>query len=71
MIVRRHDVAESHICTSRRDGDWIIHACDECDYELRDNWRTGELIVNNAKTTVNHSGSYSPFGYQDPPSSLN
>lgn len=49
-----------HKCIASPDGDWVIYHCDECDYELRDNLRTGQLIVRNARTEINHSGSYCP-----------
>jgi len=56
---------EHHVCESYRDADWIIHRCPQCDYEMRDNWRTGELIVKNSKVRINHSGSYFPEEYID------
>ena len=34
-----------HTCRGTRVGDWIVYRCDECDYELRDNLLTGEMIV--------------------------
>jgi hypothetical protein len=49
---------ERHTCNATRNGDWILHRCTICDYELWDNYRTGELKVFNAKPHVNHSGSY-------------
>ncbi|MFQ5676291.1 MAG: hypothetical protein ACE5G1_10370 [bacterium] len=56
---------QTHHCTSFRSGDWLIHKCPECDYELRDNWRTGELIIRNGKVNINHSGCYFPEEYAD------
>jgi len=55
----------THQCQSFRNGDWIIHRCIQCDYELRDNWRTGEMIVKNGKKEINHSGSYFPEEYSE------
>ncbi|RMF60749.1 MAG: hypothetical protein D6743_14530 [Calditrichaeota bacterium] len=56
---------EHHECVSFRDGDWIIHRCPKCDYELRDNWRTGELVIKNSKININHSGAYFPEVYAE------
>jgi len=55
----------SHQCQSYRDGDWIVHKCPICDYELRDNWRTGELVIKNSKIDINHSGNYFPAEYME------
>jgi hypothetical protein len=62
---------ESHQCESIREGDWIVYRCPKCDYELRDNWRTGELKVLNPKIEIKHSGSYFPTEYQEVYDSLN
>ena len=62
---------ESHQCEAVRDGDWIIYRCTECDYELRDNWRTDQLIVRNAKPEINHSGSYFPYEYHEAFTNMN
>lgn len=51
---------ERHVCDSYRDGEWIVHRCTQCNYEFRDNWRTGEIKVRNANIAINHSGSYFP-----------
>jgi hypothetical protein len=53
-------ISERHTCESVCDGDWIIHRCPKCDYELRDNWKTGEIKVFNSKSDINHSGYYAP-----------
>lgn len=47
-----------HTCKTSRQGDWVIYTCDECDYELWDNLRTGETKVKNSKANIRHSGSY-------------
>jgi hypothetical protein len=62
---------EHHQCAGFREGDWIIYLCEQCNYELRDNSRTGELIVRNAKPEINHSGSYFPYPYRQAFESLN
>jgi len=64
-------VPEKHLCDSTRDGDWIIYTCPLCNYELRENWRDGQIIVRNAKVNVNHSGRYMPAEYQDAYTNLN
>jgi hypothetical protein len=56
---------EKHVCTSYRDGDWIIYSCPHCDYELRENWRDGNLQVRNPKRDVRHSGTYFPEEYKE------
>ena len=55
---------ERHVCESYRVGDWIIYNCPKCNYELRENWRTGELNVRNSKASVRHSGTYFPIEYK-------
>ncbi len=52
-----------HECQSTRNGDWIVYTCPECDYEMRENWRTGKMMVRNAKADIHHSGSYFPLEY--------
>jgi hypothetical protein len=59
-----HSDSDRHICESYRNGDWIIHSCPRCDYQLRENWRTGEMSVRNSKLNIKHSGSYFPREYQ-------
>jgi hypothetical protein len=61
-----HPVSERHACEPTCEGDWIIHRCPKCDYELWDNWQTGEIKVLNAKANINHSGYYVPTEYQLP-----
>ena len=56
---------EKHVCNSFRQGDWIIYNCPQCDYELRENWRTGKLTVRNPKLNIRHTGSYFPDEYED------
>ena len=53
-----HPVSERHACEATCEGDWVIHRCPKCDYELWDNWQTGEIKVLNAKANINHSGSF-------------
>ena len=57
--------SERHHCESYRKGDWIIYSCQQCDYELRENWRTGKLLVRNPKMNIRHSGSYFPYEYKE------
>lgn len=60
-----HSKYERHICESYRNGDWIIYSCPRCNYQMRENWRTGEMTVRNPKLDIKHSGSYFPSEYQD------
>ncbi|MCK6621528.1 MAG: hypothetical protein HUU32_00220 [Calditrichaceae bacterium] len=53
-----------HQCRAHRQGDWVVHTCPECDYQLWDNLRTGETKIFNSKADINHSGSYFPPAYQ-------
>lgn len=57
--------SERHDCNSCRNGDWIIYTCPECDYILRENWRTGEMQVRNANPHIQHFGGYFPEEYKD------
>lgn len=56
---------ESHACESFRDGDWLIYHCSRCNYELRENWRSGEIVVQNAKAKIRHFGTYYPIGLKE------
>jgi len=60
-----------HQCDSLRHGEWIVYRCPQCDYEMRENWRTGEMQVRNVKRDIRHSGSYFPTEYQSAFSDLN
>ena len=51
-------VPDTHTCVATREGDWIVHRCPICDYELWDNWKTGDLQIFNSKINIQHSGSY-------------
>ncbi len=56
--------SKKHTCEAFRAGDWIIHKCPKCAYELWDNLQTGEMKVFNTKVNINHSGFYvSPESY--------
>ena len=65
MIIKKSVERELHTCESRRTGDWIVFTCPKCDYELRDNVRTGELTVSNSKADVYHSGIHHPIEYTE------
>ena len=52
-----------HACEAQRKGDWVIHTCSQCDYELWDNMRTGETKILNSSPDVSHSGNYFPPAY--------
>lgn len=56
-----HQPSEKHQCEGRREGDWVIYTCCECDYQLRNNLVTGETRTSNAKPDVSHSGWYTPL----------
>jgi hypothetical protein len=55
---------ERHFCTGARHGDWIVYACTECDYELREHWQTGVTRMVNPKQNIYHSGSYLSPAYE-------
>ena len=59
--------SQTHKCVSYRKGDWIIFQCAHpgCDYEMRDNFRTGEWTIRNAKRNIHHQGSYFPDEYRE------
>jgi hypothetical protein len=50
---------EQHECDGRREGGWIIYSCPKCDYEMRKNPESGELIVENMKPSIRHYGTLS------------
>jgi hypothetical protein len=60
-----------HKCEATRKGDWIVYRCPKCDYELRENWRSGDIKVNNPKLKIKHTGAYYPIEYQDAYGNLN
>ena len=62
---RLEDPAAIHQCTSFRLGDWIVYRCGSCSYELRENWRTGELLVKNSTPAIRHFGGYYPQEYKE------
>jgi hypothetical protein len=57
---------EKHECEAHHIGDWIVYTCPQCDYELKKNWKTGELFVENVKAKISHFGSYAPPQYKRP-----
>ena len=64
-------VMERHKCDSYRSGDWVIHECPKCDFELWDNLLTGDTKVINAKVNINHFGFYVSPEYYSTPEQLN
>jgi hypothetical protein len=49
--------ADTHHCTSHRDGDWITWRCPQCaGYERRMNWRTGEMHIQRGGSEAQHVG---------------
>ena len=53
----RSQQRHQHECQGRREGGWIVYSCPKCDYEMRKNPSSGELIVRNMKPSVRHYGS--------------
>lgn len=51
---------EKHVCSAMRVGEWIEYSCPSCDYKLRKNIHTREIVVENMKFEINHSGVYMP-----------
>jgi hypothetical protein len=49
-----------HRCKSSRVGDWIIHECPECDFQLWHNLLSDETVTSNMRVDINHSGFYAP-----------
>ncbi len=47
-----------HVCRSIKRGDWIIYQCPKCDYVMKQHFETGELIIENAKADIHHSGTF-------------
>ncbi len=55
---------EQHACTSKREGDWIIFKCTQCDYVRKMNLKTREMKVSGGDMTTVHSGFHVPVGLQ-------
>jgi len=49
---------ERHQTEARKDGDWLIYSCPQCDYQFWDHQKTGEIKIVNSKTNVRHFGTY-------------
>lgn len=47
-----------HVCRSDKEGEWIVYRCSQCDYVLKEHFKTGEKIVKNPKANVLHSGTF-------------
>jgi len=62
-MIRIKSARERHQCKSHRKGDWVVYTCPQCDYELRDNLKTGETKILNSNPDVSHSGNYFPPAY--------
>lgn len=62
----------NHVCSSHRDGDWIIFTCGHCpSYERRVNWRTGDVSTKGGVQHIKHSGQHFPKDYLHALTSLN
>ncbi len=55
---------EQHACTSKKEGDWIIFECSQCDYVRKLNYKTREMKVSGGSMTTVHSGFHVPVGLQ-------
>lgn len=62
---------EKHECSSKKEGDWIIFSCTQCDYVRRFNWKTREVKVENGNLLVLHKGSHVPVGLDSALTTLN
>ncbi|MGH7491365.1 MAG: hypothetical protein ACREOO_03110 [bacterium] len=75
LPISHHDLSgvtqTIHHCSSFRDADWIVYRCTACAYELRENWRTGELQVKNPAPAIRHFGGYFPQEYKEALENLN
>lgn len=56
---------KSHPCESFREGEWIIYHCTRCNYQMRENMNSGEIIVQNARADIRHFGTYFPIGFKE------
>jgi len=56
---------EKHTCKSRREGDWLIFECPQCDYVRKWNPTTSEMnLVDSGDENALHSGMHQPTGAQ-------
>ncbi|MCB0533902.1 MAG: hypothetical protein H6574_06215 [Lewinellaceae bacterium] len=56
-----------HVCTSKRQGNWIIYSCPLCPgYERRMNLQTGVVSVREGEDPyILHEGSFVPAGLEN------
>jgi hypothetical protein len=55
--------AHTHTCQSRREGEWIIWTCRQCEsYERRLNLRTGAMWSHAEDEETLHTGIHLPVG---------
>lgn len=53
----------THTCDSRREGEWVIWTCAECEsYERHMNLRTGEMWSQANHPEILHTGLHLPVG---------
>ncbi len=52
-----------HHCIGIKEGDWIVYKCSVCNYEMRENQHTDEMITRNSDSDILHSGLYDPFNF--------
>ncbi len=56
---------EKHSCESRREGDWFIFECPDCNYIRRWNPKTKEMkVTGDSDENILHSGRYEAPGLQ-------
>jgi hypothetical protein len=51
-----------HRCLSRKEGDWFVFYCPECQYERRMNSKTREHQVKKGDPDALHEGLHFPIG---------
>ncbi len=53
---------EKHLCEVKKEGDWLIFTCPECDYERRIHRFSGKMKVRQGAPNALHRGQYRPVG---------
>lgn len=52
---------DQHTCESWYEGDWVFFHCQECAFQRKLNWKTGELVLLKAgDVNALHSGQHIP-----------
>jgi|ABPW01.1.fsa_nt_gi hypothetical protein len=64
-FLSEEDGFERHTCKGRKEGDWVIFECPDCNYVRKWNLKTDEMkVVDRGNESALHSGFIEPTGLQ-------